>query len=91
MPFVFDRVRSILVDILRPPSPSLLDAVFRAVHADAAGPIADAAPHAGSRIDRLRPQRRDLAAALGADPAAPQDELTTWPPASGPPGACQGC
>jgi len=90
---ITDRIRTIARRIVSPPSPSLLDAVFRAVHAEAAAPTADhgAAVKAGSQIDRLRSQRRDLTAALRADPSAPEDELTTWPPASGPRGACQNC
>ena len=80
---VISRVRNTLTDMLNTPSPSFLEAVFNGVHADPATPTADhgAAVRPCSRIDRLRSQRRDLAAALRADAGQPERELTVWPPA----------
>jgi len=90
---IFHRIRTLTAGVVHPPSPSLLDAVFSGGHADHVTPTADhgAVVRAGAPTYRLRPQRRDLAAALRADPAAPEHELTTWPPAAGPRGVCQGC
>ena len=87
------RIRSAVAGIVRPPSPSLLDAAFHGAHADPAGPSADrgAAVKPGSPVDRLRSQRRDLAAALRADPTAPEHELTTWPPALAKVESCTAC
>lgn len=81
---IVHRIRSVVTGIVSPPNPSLLDAVFNGVHSDPATPSADhgAAVRAGTRIDRLRSQRRDLAAALRSDAGTPEQELTIWPPAS---------
>lgn len=81
---VIHRIRSIVASIVRPPSPSLVDAVFNGAHFDPPTPTTDHGPaiKAGSRIDRLRSQRSDLAAALRSDDGAPERELTIWPPAA---------
>lgn len=93
MTHIVHRIRTTIATIVRLPSPSVLDAVFGGAHADPDMPIGDrgAPVRAGAPTHRLRPQRRDLAAALRADPAAPEHELTTWPPASHGRGACQVC
>ncbi len=76
------RIRPTILAILRPTGRPLIDVVFGGAHVDPAVADHGGAVKAGSRTARLRPQRRDLAAALRADTAAPEDELTTWPPAA---------
>lgn len=90
---IIHRIRTLVAGIVSPASPSFLDAVFNGVRSDTATPSGDhgALARAGAPTHRLRLHRRDLAAALRADPAAPEHELTTWPPASHGREARQGC
>lgn len=90
---IIHRIGTLVAGVVRPPSPSFLDAVFNGNRSNSAAPTGEHGPlvRAGAQTHRLRPQRRDLAAALRADPAAPEHELTTWPPASHGRGASQGC
>ena len=90
---IISRIRSTIAGIVRPPSPSLFDAALRGAHNDPAIPAVDhgAAVKAGSPIDRLRSQRRDLAAALRAGAGQPERELTAWPPVIPCPEPCRAC
>ena len=90
---IISRIRSTIAGIVRPPSPSLFDAAFHGAHHDPAAPTTDhgAAVKAGSPIDRLRSQRRDLAAALRAGAGQPERELMAWPPVIPRPEPCRAC
>jgi hypothetical protein len=78
------RITTAITGIIKPAGPSFLDAAFNGVRSDPASPTADhgAAVRPGSPIDRLRSQRRDIAAALLSDAGQPDQELSVWPPAA---------